>query len=201
MVTAIVMRMDWVNVSIVSLSMSVDAMVVGSTDGLRERHMSIVKALLIAATFGLFQFGMPVLGYFVGYSFREALTAAIPWIAFALLSLLSAKSLVDFVKDRKNKDKEEVEERKIKPMDIFFQGIATSIDALCIGFVFLGYAIPEAMLSFGVIGVSTFTLSFLMVMLGKFLGSKVDFFRDYASLISAITFLAVGIKILLEGIL
>lgn len=202
--TSKISLMDFLDVFIVSISMSVDAMVVGSTDGLREPEIPWWKIALIALTFGFFQFAMPVIGYFVGYSFQAALEKAIPWIAFALLGLLAVKSLVEFIKERRESKQEKEEEEaphKVSAANVLMQGVATSIDALCIGFVFLNYTIPNAILSFGIIGICTFVLSFMMIVLGKFLGSKIAFFRDYAGLFSAIVFFGVGLKILLEGIL
>ena len=191
--------MDFVNVFTVALSLSMDAMVVGSTDGVEEPSMPWWKAMLIALAFGIFQTGMPIIGYFVGYGFRDMLSAAIPWIAFALLTLLSLKSLVEFIKSRKEEEGEAM--KKVSFGNVIFQALATSIDALCVGFVFLNLAIAEAMLSFSIIGITTFVLSFGMVMLGKLLGSKIGWFRKNAAIISCIVFFAVGLKILLEGIL
>lgn len=78
---------------------------------------------------------MPVIGYFIGYSFKDILEAYIPWIAFSLLTLLAIKSFVEWIIERKKK--EEIKEKHISIIDIFIQAISTSIDALCIGFVYL----------------------------------------------------------------
>ena len=104
--------MNWINVILTSLSMSVDAMTISAVDGLQEKNMRKTKTISIALLFGLMQFLMPVIGYFIGYSFKDALEAYIPWIAFALLSLLGIKSFVDWLKDRK-KEKEEVKRNHI----------------------------------------------------------------------------------------
>ncbi len=193
--------MDWINTILVSLSMSVDAMTVGATDGIVEANMKKRKALIIAATFGVFQFVMPVIGYFIGYGFKDYLSKYIPWIAFSLLVLLGIKSIIDWVKELKEskENASEIKESKIiKPFDIFAQGIATSIDALCIGFVYLASPINEALLVFAIIGISTFVLSFTTTLLGKLIGDKL---QKYATLIAGLVFIGIGIKILLEGIL
>ena len=192
--------MDWINVSLTSLSMAVDAMTVGALDGIHEKKMKIWKVFFIALVFGTMQMAMPIVGYFIGYSFRDVLEGYIPWIAFSLLTILSLKSLYDFVSeklDKKAKD-EEKKEKEIRIPEILLQGVATSIDALCIGFVYLGLEIPQAMLVFGIIGIVTFLLSFVTT----FFGSKVaDKLERWASLISCLVFFAVGLKILLQGIL
>lgn len=199
------MGFDIVNVILTSLSMSVDAMTVGAIDGLEEKDMKMVKVILIALTFGIFQAIMPIIGYFIGFSFKDVLETYIPYIAFTLLLILSIKSLIDFIKELKEKKKQKenneieiVKTKKIKVTTILFQGVATSIDALCIGFVFLDYDIPNAMLTFGIIGITTFILTLLTTTFGSKLASKLE---KWASLIASIVFLAIGLKILIEGLI
>jgi len=194
--------MNFIDVALVSLSMSADSMTVGATDGICEPNMSKVKLFLIPTTFGFFQFAMPVIGYFIGYSWKNQLEAYIPWIAFALLTLFSLKSIIEWIKERKetknNPDGVGEVCKRLTPLEILTQGIATSIDALCIGFVYLDQSIPDAMLIFGIIGISTFCLSLLTTFLGKKIGNKLI---KWAGLVAGIVFFATGLKILLEGIL
>lgn len=199
------MGFDIVNVILTSLSMSVDAMTVGAIDGLEEKDMKMVKVILIALTFGIFQATMPIIGYFIGFSFKDVLETYIPYIAFTLLLILSIKSLIDFIKELKERKKQKenteteiVKTKKIKVTTILFQGVATSIDALCIGFVFLDYDIPNAMLTFGIIGITTFILTLLTTTFGSKLASKLE---KWASLIASIVFLAIGLKIFIEGLI
>ncbi len=79
---------DWLNTFLTSISMSIDAMTVNATNGLKEKGMPIWKMILISLSYGIFQFIMPCIGYFVGYAFKEQLEKYIPWIAFALLTAL-----------------------------------------------------------------------------------------------------------------
>lgn len=81
---------------------------------------------------------------------------------------------------------------------MLIQDVATAIDALCIGFVYLELSIGNALIVFTIIGVVTFVLSFLSVLLAK---QVAKYLEKWAGLIAAIVFLAVGLKILLEGIL
>ena len=190
--------LDWVNIVLTSLSMSVDAMTVSAVDSIQEKNMKKTKSILIALVFGLFQFIMPLIGYFIGYSFKDILEAYIPWIAFSLLTLLSIKSLIDWIKDRKKKDEGEEVNKKISILEILVQGISTSIDALCIGFVYLNLNIANAMIVFSIIGITTFLLSLLTSIFGNLLANKLE---KWAGLIAAIVFLAVGLKILIEGLI
>ena len=187
--------MDYLNVFITSLSMSMDASTVGAVDGVKEVGMKIKKKMLIAFLFGFLQFLMPLIGYFIGYSFKEYIVAYIPYIAFSLLFLLALKSFIDFLKSSNNN---EIVKEKISFKEIIIQGIATSIDAFSIGFVFLNYGIKDAMITFVIIGIVTFILSFIAINLGNLIASKLE---KYSGLISALIFLAVGIKILIEGII
>ena len=190
--------LDWVNIVLTSLSMSVDAMTVSAVDSIQEKNMKKTKSIMIALVFGLFQFIMPIIGYFIGYSFKDILEAYIPWIAFSLLTLLSIKSLIDWIKDRKKKDEGEEVNKKISILEILVQGISTSIDALCIGFVYLNLNIANAMIVFSFIGITTFLLSLLTSIFGNLLANKLE---KWAGLIAAIVFLAVGLKILIEGLI
>lgn len=190
--------LDWVNIVLTSLSMSVDAMTVSAVDSIQEKNMKKTKSILIALVFGFFQFIMPIIGYFIGYSFKDILEAYIPWIAFSLLTLLSIKSLIEWIKDRKKKDEGEEVNKKISLLVILVQGISTSIDALCIGFVYLNLNIANAMIVFSIIGITTFLLSLLTSIFGNLLANKLE---KWAGLIAAIVFLAVGLKILIEGLI
>ena len=192
--------MDWVNVILTSLSMSVDAMTVGAVDGIKEKGMPIWKIILIALSFGIFQFGMPVIGFFIGQTFKQYVDKAVPWIGFGLLMLLAAKSLYDWIKEFKNRkqDAEEIESHKLTIPGLLIQAIATSIDALCIGFVFMKYTVPNAMLAFGIIGITTFILSFTTTYFGHFFAEKLE---KWGSLIAAIVFVAIAIKVLITGLL
>lgn len=178
--------------------MSVDATCINAVNGLQEKNIKLRKMILISLTFGLFQFIMPLIGYGIGFSLKQYIESYIPWIAFVLLVALGIKSFIDWLKDFKKKDSEKEKEHVIKPLTILYQGVATSIDALCLGFVFLEYTIYQALLAFMVVGITTFTLSFLSILFAKQIASKLE---KWASLIAAIVFIALGIKILLEGIL
>lgn len=190
---------DWIDCILTSLSMSVDAMTVNATNGLTEKNMSKIKMIIISLSFGIFQFVMPTIGYFIGFSFKEQLETWIPWIAFVLLVFLGIKSFIDWLKEFKDRKKDaERIEKKITPIDILIQSIATSIDALCIGFVYLSYSISNALIVFGIIGIVTFSLSFICVFLAKQIAGPIE---KWAGLIAAIVFVGIGLKILLEGIL
>lgn len=202
--------MDWISNCLVALSMSIDAMCVNATNGINEQGIKWWKLVLIGLIFGIFQFVMPTIGYFLGYSFKDVLSNVIPYIAFALLLLLAIKSFIEWLKDYLEAKKEvknnsenieitaepqqiEEKKKKISFWNVMFQAVATSIDALCIGFTYIGLSILDAMLVFIVIGVTTFILSSLTGLFGKQIGSKI---QKFGSLIAAIVFLGLAIKTL-----
>lgn len=189
---------DWLNCILTSFSMSIDACSVNAINGLEEKNMKISKMILISFSFGFFQFLMPLAGYFLGHSFEDKIEKFVPYIAFALLAFLSLKSLFDWIKERRKKEEDEIIEKKLGFFDVFLQSIATSIDALCIGFVYMSYTISNALIVFSIIGITTFLLSFICVFLAKKLAGPLE---KWSGLIAAIVFLGIGLKILLEGIL
>ena len=195
------MNVDILTMILTSVSMSIDAMTVNATNGLEEKTINQGKMVFLSFLFGLFQFGMPVLGYFVGQTFEQYVSAYIPWIGFGLLTLLGIKSLIDWIKEtveRKKSGSEEPREKEISVGRMFVEAIATSIDALCIGFAYMWLPIGEAMLFFGVIGITTFILSYLSILLAKWLAK---WLQNWAGLLAAAVFMGIAIKILLEGLL
>ena len=195
------MNVDILTMILTSVSMSIDAMTVNATNGLEEKTINQGKMVFLSFLFGLFQFEMPVLGYFVGQTFEQYVSAYIPWIGFGLLMLLGIKSLVDWIKEtveRKKGGSEEPREKEISVGRMFVEAIATSIDALCIGFAYMWLPIGEAMLFFGVIGITTFILSYLSILLAKWLAK---WLQNWAGLLAAAVFMGIAIKILLEGLL
>ena len=195
------MNVDILTMILTSVSMSIDAMTINATNGLEEKTINQGKMVFLSFLFGLFQFGMPVLGYFVGQTFEQYVSAYIPWIGFGLLMLLSIKSLVDWIKEtveRKKGGSEEPREKEIGVGKMLVEAIATSIDALCIGFAYMWLPIEEAMLFFGVIGITTFILSYLSILLAKWLAK---WLQNWAGLLAAAVFMGIAIKILLEGLL
>ena len=195
------MNVDILTMILTSVSMSVDAMTVNATNGLEEKTIKQGKMVFLSFLFGIFQFGMPVLGYFVGQTFEQYVSAYIPWIGFGLLMLLGIKSLVDWIKEtveRKKGGSEEPREKEIGVGKMLVEAIATSIDALCIGFAYMWLPIGEVMLFFGVIGITTFILSYLSILLAKWLAK---WLQNWAGLLAVAVFMGIAIKILLEGLL
>ena len=86
--------------------------------------------------------------------------------------------------------------KKISILNIFIQDVATSIDALCIGFTYINYKVSDAMIVFTIIGITTFLLSCATGLSAKYVGKYID---KYAPLIAGLVFIIVAIKIIVEA--
>lgn len=194
---------------LVAVALSMDAFAVGLTNGMTDSKMKIGKVLLIALFYGAFQFLMPVLGYYVSGIFSALIERIAPWLSFVLLALIGGKMILDGVKEliesRKTEGEASVQE-EVKPLHIgtlTLQAIATSIDALAVGVSFLalyteGTLCLNIWADSAIIGGITFSLSVVAVYLGKLIGNKL---ADKAEVLGGVVLVAIGLKILLEGIL
>ncbi len=190
---------------LIGVALAMDAVAVGMTDGMTEPSMKWWKPLLIAGAFGFFQFFMPAAGYAFGYAFAFVVEKIAPWLSFALLLFIGGKMLVDCALDaRKKKKGEKVEEKKpLGAGKLLLQAVATSLDALAVGVTLLALetenGLPmSAIWCSVVIGAITFALVLPAVFVGKKAGDR---FSDKAEIVGGIILIAIGVKILLEGIL
>ena len=190
---------------LIGLALSMDAFAVGMTDGMTEPRMKAKKVLLIAAFFGIFQGMMPIIGYYFSSLFTSLVEKIAPWLAFALLSFLGGKMVFDFFMERRKKQAGESEtaEKRTGILKLLVQAVATSIDALAVGVTFLAAETADLLpLHIGycalIICAITFTLSLAAVCIGKKAGDK---FSDKAVLLGGVILIAIGLKILIEGLI
>ena len=185
--------MSVVELFILAVGLSMDAFAVAICKGLCMRKVTIKKAGIVGLYFGLFQAGMPMIGYILGSQFSDKISSIDHWIAFILLSLIGISMIKESLeKEEKSECKTEEEELSFKNMSIL--AVATSIDALAVGvtFAFLKVnIIPEV--SF--IGITTLVLSMIGVKIGNIFGVK---YKSKAELVGGIILILMGIKILLE---
>lgn len=174
-----------------AIGLSMDAFAVAMCIGLSLKTMTVQKALLVGLYFGIFQAGMPLIGYWAGAVFADKISAFDHWIAFALLAFIGAKMVKDSFSGPELDGGKEA--------NLGFQGmlplaIATSIDALAVGvsFAFLKVSILPAVL---LIGLITLFLSMTGVKLGNLFGVR---FQAKATLAGGLVLILLGTKILLE---
>lgn len=178
--------------SFLGVGLAMDASAVSMANGLKDPKMKINKVLLIAFMFAFFQALMPLIGYLVGHAVLELIEPFIPWIALLLLSFVGGKMLYEGMK---NEGDEEVKSLTFKALII--QAIATSIDALSVGFTFAGYEIIEALVACGFIALVTFVICILSVFIGKKFGDKLG---NKAEILGGIILIAIGLEIFITGI-
>lgn len=173
-----------------AVGLAMDAFAVSVCKGLAMKKMSIKKALIIGAYFGLFQAGMPVVGYFLGISFREYITKIDHWISFALLVFLGIK----MIKEAFHKEEECDANDSVAFRVMVILAVATSIDALAVGITF-AFLDVNLLLAVSLIGIITFLLSMVGVKLGHVFGIR---YKSTAEFAGGIVLILLGVKILLE---
>ncbi len=181
----------WVIESVLlAIAMAMDAFAVSVTNGLTEPNMKKRKMLLIAFVFGAFQAIMPLAGYLVGSIFEKWINYFVPVIGFIILSYLG----INMIKEALSKDEEE-SKPIIGVKALILQGIATSIDALSVGFVYSTSPVEQALITFLLIGIITFVLCSIAVWIGKKFGSK---FSNKAEIAGGIILIGIGLKFIIE---
>ena len=173
----------------IGIGLAMDAFAVSVCKGLSMSKMNWKNAIIIALYFGIFQAVMPIIGYFLGSSFSSFVENVDHWIAFILLLLIGIGMIRESFDDEVEKRNDKVD---FKTMAIL--AIATSIDALAVGITF-AFLKADLLLSVLVIGIITFALSILGVVLGNKFGDK---FQNKAELAGGIILILIGTKILLE---
>ncbi len=179
-------------------ALAMDAFSVSIANGLTDREMKTSKVAAIAGTFALFQFSMPMIGWLLVHTAMEYLEwfeKMVPWIALILLCFIGAKMIIDGLAERKCIEGDaascEIGE-SISIGLLITQGIATSIDALSVGFTTASYGVAEALLSSGVIGLVTFAICTAGCLIGKKAGSMMSW---KATILGGLILIAIGIKI------
>ncbi len=173
------------------IGLAMDACSVSMANGLNEPKMKLGKVLLISIMFGFFQAAMPLLGYFVGSAVLQYIEKFIPWIALGLLLFVGGKMIIDGIKG------EEDEEAKALTFKVLIvQAIATSIDALSVGFTIADYTIIQALVCTLIIAVVTFGICVGGVYIGKKFGTKLG---SKAVILGGIILICIGLEIFISG--
>lgn len=186
-----------VNSILLGVGLAMDAFSVSLANGLNDPGMNKGRMSLIAGTFAGFQFLMPMLGWICVHSIVkvfEACETYIPWIAFFLLLLIGINMIKDGVYG-------EGEENNVKTLSLgilMMQGVATSIDALSVGFTIAGYAAAEAFICSLIIAAVTFVICVAGLILGRRFGILL---AGRAQIFGGALLIAIGLEILLSKFL
>ncbi|WP_343348485.1 manganese efflux pump MntP family protein [Terrisporobacter petrolearius] len=186
--------MGFLTILLTGFALAMDAFAVSVTKGMTLRKITSFISFKIAFFFGLFQGLMPFIGWFIGIRFQLYIKAVDHWIALFLLSFIGLKMIFEAYEDSNNPEITVTCDGELDNRELIILSIATSIDALAVGisFAFLNVHIIPLCLSIGLI---TFVLCFLGVMIGKFLGPV---FKNYSQIIGGIILILIGINILNE---
>lgn len=182
--------MGIVELFILAVGLSMDAFAVSICKGLAMEKCNFRKAAICGIWFGGFQALMPLIGYLVGYQFKDYITSIDHWIAFVLLVLIGA----NMIKESFSKEEEETD-NSLGVKTMFLMAVATSIDALAVGVTFAFLPNTNIIAAVLFIGVVTFLLSTVGAKLGNIFGSR---YKSKAEFAGGLILVLLGIKILLE---
>ena len=177
--------------------LAMDAFSVSVANSLNEPGMPLKRAFLISGVFGVFQTLMPLTGWFCVRTVTETFKAFhrfIPWIALILLLYIGGKMIYEGIRPVPDS----AENNSVRSTALLIQGVATSIDALSVGFTISDFEFPFAFAESLIIGIVTFLICLAGIFLGRKAASR---FAEKAPIIGGIILIAIGIEIFLKGIL
>lgn len=187
--------MSFIELFLIAVSLAMDAFAVSVSNGLILPNVKKRDAVTFGLYFGLFQFFMPVIGYFLGSKLTKYVQQFDHWIAFILLCIIGFNMIKESFSDDEDDIPKEKEILKVKNMTML--AIATSIDALAVGVTFAFIGNISIFFACSVIGIVAFALSYAGLMIGKKIG---PFFKTYAERIGGLVLIGMGIKILVQHI-
>ena len=180
---------------LLGIGLAMDAFSVSLANGLNEPCMKSRRMCGIAGVFAFFQFAMPMIGWICVMTVAQIFdwfVPCIPWIALGLLGFIGGKMLIEGIK-HKGCDED-------KPAVGFWalvvQGVATSIDALSVGFTISDYNWKEALLCCLIIGVETFFICLSGIAIGRKVGTKL---AGKAGILGGVILIAIGLEIFITS--
>ena len=187
--------MSFFTVFLLAVALSMDAFAVALASGCAIREVRLRQYVRVSAAFGFFQFFMPVLGWFLGQSVHHFIEAWDHWLAFVLLAWIGGNMLRSGIGGlRKNEPVSCPQSDPTAGWNLLLLAVATSIDALAVGvtFAFLDVNIGAAV---GIIGVTTFALSLVGVVVGNRFGAR---YEKPSTILGGLVLIAIGVKTVLE---
>lgn len=183
------------NSVLLGVGLAMDAFSVSMANGLHDPKMSVRRMCIIAGTFGVFQAVMPMTGWICVHTIVELFSSFemfIPWIALILLAYIGGKMLVEGIRG------EETEEAiELSAGALFVQGVATSIDALSVGFTISEYGWLMALVCSLIVATVTFFLCEAGLSLGKKFGTELS---GKASILGGVILIGIGLEIFISGV-
>ena len=205
-----------VNSIMLGVGLAMDAFSVSLANGFVESCMTRKRKLFIAGIYAFFQFIMPVIGWFLVHnaaSFFTGFQRFIPWIALILLAYIGGKMLLEGIKEGKCESDGKCEscpnkecarfgmksaDRQISFKTLIVQGIATSIDALSVGFTIVEYNAAQALLAGLIIAVVTYIICYSGLVIGTRFGTRLS---GRAKVLGGVILIAIGLEIFIKSFL
>ena len=187
------------NSILLGVGLAMDAFSVSLANGLHEPEMKTRRMCRIAGVFAFFQALMPIVGWICVHSIVQwfhAFEKFIPWIALALLLFIGGHMLMEGLK-HENEENEETEQTGVGFAVLMVQGVATSIDALSVGFTIAEYGLLMALVCSLIIAAVTFVICMAGLIIGKKFGTKLS---DKASILGGVILIIIGLEIFITGI-
>ncbi len=181
--------MGIISLFFIAIGLAMDAFAVSVCKGLSMDRLKIKNAVIIGLYFGIFQAGMPMIGYLLGVQFQSKITAIDHWIAFILLALIG----LNMIRESRSKEEEETND-SVDFRTMIVLAIATSIDALAIGITF-AFLRTNIFVAAAIIGCVTFVTSLIGVKIGNLFGAR---YKSKAEFAGGMILILLGTKILLE---
>ena len=188
----------FLNSVLFGVGLAMDAFSVSVANAIADPDMKFAQRLRIAGCFALFQILMPLLGWLCVRSIAESFTAFqkfIPWIALLLLVYIGGKMLLEGLRGRAEEAPEE--EKTLGHGTLLLQGVATSIDALSVGFTIEEYPFSAALIESLIIGAVTLAICLCGLFLGRTIGRKLD---RIAPILGGLILIGIGVEIFLTGV-
>lgn len=178
------------DILLISLSLAMDCFAVSIAGGSTTNKPKILDSLKIGVFFGLFQAIMPLIGWLIGFSFKEIIENIDHWIAFSLLAAIGIKMLYEAFKNKDDRKKTDITRMPI----LLILSAATSIDALVVG---ISLPLLNVPLYLAIISIGSF--AFLFSVTGYFLGNKIGkVIGSKVEILGGLILIGIGIKILIE---
>lgn len=184
------------NSVLLGVGLAMDAFSVSLANGLNEPDMKKQRMCKVAGVFAFFQAVMPMVGWICVHTivqYFNVFEKFIPWIALVLLLFIGGKMLAEGIK---NKD-EECQKPKVGLAALLIQGVATSIDALSVGFTIVGYGLIMAVVCALIIATVTFVICMAGLMIGKKFGTR---FSNKAAILGGSILIVIGLEIFVAGV-
>lgn len=187
------------NSILLGVGLAMDACAVSMANGLNDPNMQVRKVVLVALIFAFFQALMPMIGWIcvrtVAQQF-DKFTVAIPYIALALLGFIGGKMIYEGVTHKENSS-EQQSHKNLTAVVLLTQAVATSIDALSVGFTVSSYDVWQALTSVAIIALVTFAICVGGVYVGKKFGTKLG---NKAEIFGGIILIGIGLEIFITGV-